>query len=603
MSAKTIYRTGLFFVFLFVLNNILFLPYWIGKAVQSNIFADIEGSPSWKNWWEAIRFFSFRLISLDFLLLLLPLFIFSKKSLFKKIYIPIAGFCYLLLLYYHVYFEGYQNLYSVHPTFQVDWVIIQEILPTFLREISIQKSNYLIGVIGWVMGSFVLWMGMYYMQNWLLDLKKEKVFWVSTILLVLGNLLFNKNIKYSDLTEKKETSLVVIDSLDQDLVVKDSIYSFFQWTYPRIRTSATFDKQGHLEHLKKRWVYDLYMDKKLVKKPNIHLIFIESYGSVATLADYCQPLFTKLASQLDTQLVENGWSVASNYSKSPVMGGRSWLAMTTALIGGRIEDQVQYTELINKHQTFPHIADYFNSQAYETYRVSTMATSKNIDSLNMITIPNLFWGFDHRLMFGNIPYKGYKYDWYGGIPDQYTLSYLMEEVFPKETKPYFMSFITMSSHAPWSNPPPIVDNWRSLDTLLHPYSAERPAKTMHIKQYWDAMEYQLKVLTEVINQYGKEEDIFIVLGDHQPGALEWKLYKRFNKWTTPIHVIAKDSAFVQSFHQHGFTEGIEVDTSQYTVMRHMGLYSLLTRQLLENYGESDVVLPEYLPWGLKDIPK
>jgi len=43
---------------------------------------------------------------------------------------------------------------------------------------------------------------------------------------------------------------------------------------------------------------------------------------------------------------------------------------------------------------------------------------------------------------------------------------------------------------------------------------------------------------------------------------------------------------------------MKVDTSKFTIMRHMGLYSLLTRQLLENYGKEDEVLPDYLPWGL-----
>lgn len=602
MPLKTIYRTGLFLALLFILNNILFLPYWIGKAVQSNIFTDISGSPSLKNWWTALHFFSFRLLSLDFLVLLFPVLLIPKDSVFKRIYVPIIGICYLLILYYQIYFEGYQNLYGVHPTFQIDWVIIKEILPTFLREISIQKSNYLGGILGWIIGSSILWIGVYFLQKLLVQLKKERIFWLGIVLVLIGNFFFNKNLQNQKVIEKK-VSTASTNEIEAEVEKQNPNYSFFHWTYPNIVTSATFDEQGHLEHLKKRWIYDLYMDKKLVQKPNIHLIFVESYGTVATLTEYCQPLFSELANQLDTQLITDGWSIASNYSKSSVKGGRSWLAMTTALIGGRIEDQVQYSELINQHQTFPHIVDYFNAQDYETYKISTMATSKGIDSMKMITIPNRFWGFDNHLMFGDIPYKGFRYDWYGGIPDQYTLSYLMEEVFSKETDPYFMSFITMSSHAPWSNPPPITNNWRSLDTLLTPFSTERPPKNMSLNQYWDAVVYQLNVVTEIIKQYGKEDDVFILLGDHQPGALEWKLTGRFNKWATPIHIIAKDSTFVQSFHQHGFTPGIEVDTSQFTIMRHMGLYSLLIRQLLENYGTSDVVLPEYLPWGLKDVPK
>ena len=89
------------------------------------------------------------------------------------------------------------------------------------------------------------------------------------------------------------------------------------------------------------------------------------------------------------------------------------------------------------------------------------------------------------------------------------------------------------------------------------------------------------------------------MGDHNPAGLEWKIFGRYNKWATPIHIISKDASFVDSFQPHGFTEGMVVDTAQHTVMRHMGLYSLLARQLLEQYGEEEEILPEYLPWGLR----
>ena len=374
--------------------------------------------------------------------------------------------------------------------------------------------------------------------------------------------------------------------------------NIFNWAYPNIQKSRSLDRKDPLIHLKKRWIYDTYMNKPLVKKkPNVYLLFIEAYGGVATLSDYCSEPFAQLSEQLDQQLKAEDWHISSNYSKSTVIGGRSWLAMTTAMTGARIEDQIQYNGLINEHQSYPHMISYFNKQGYETVRVSTMSSNK-IDTMQMITIPNLFWGFDQRYFFSDIPYKGFKYDYYGGIPDQYTLGHVQENILEKAEEPFFMTFITMNSHGPWSNAPPIVEDWRSMDTLLNPFPNGRPELNVHISNYWELMKFELKVITKFILENGDENSVFILLGDHNPAGLEWKLKDRFNKWATPIHIISKDEKFVNSFHQHGFTEGMQVDTSQFTIMRHMGLYSIFTRQLLENYGEKEEVLPEYLPWGL-----
>ena len=268
------------------------------------------------------------------------------------------------------------------------------------------------------------------------------------------------------------------------------------------------------------------------------------------------------------------------------------------MIGARIEDQIQYNGLLEEHQGFPHMVAYFNQQGYETIRASTMS-SKNIDTLKMLTIPNQFWGFDQRKLFSDIPYQGYRYDYYGGIPDQYTLGYLQENIMDTLNTPYFFTFITMNSHGPWSNGPPITTNWQDLNALKNPFPNGRPTLNMSILQYWNLVEYELKTITNFILDHPKDNSLFIVLGDHNPAGLEWKLFDKFDKWATPIHIIGKDSTLIQSFEQHGFTKGMQVDTSQFTIMRHMGLHSLLTRQLLENYGKEEEILPEYLPWGLK----
>ncbi len=587
MTKYTIFWKTLFFWILFIFfNSLLNVPSWISQLVQSDYLTTLTTTSLWTSLWYAPKSTALFFMNGDFVLLLLPLFLVARINFLKVIYCSIASLFFLLLLYYNIYYEGYQGLYSVHPSFTSDWILVKEILPTFLQELSIDKQKYLVGLIGFLIISILLLIGIYQLLLKFVQLKQQSLFWISSICIIAFWGFSLQNYNKNKLLNEENNS-----------IIKNS-NTFINWIYPKIQLSSAPREANPLAHLKKRLVYDLYMNKPLRKKPNVYLLFIESYGAVATLADGCTDKFQELATDLEDQLAANDWHISSNYSKSPVIGGRSWLALTTTMTGASIEDQTQYNLLLKEHQRFPHMIDFFNNQGYETVRVSTMS-SKNIDTMSMITIPNLYWKFNQRLFFSDIPYKGYRYDYYGGIPDQYTLGYMQEEILDPLSVPHFMTFITMNSHGPWSSGPPIVDNWKSLDTLLNPYPNGRPTSSMHIFQYWDLMEYELKMLTDFIIKEGDEESIFILLGDHNPAGLEWKLYGRYNKWATPIHIISKDASFVNSFQQHGFTEGLVVDTAQHKVMRHMGLHSLLARQLLEQYGTEGEALPEYLPWGLR----
>ena len=601
LNKSHLFYAILCWILFFLLNSLLFFPAY---AIDCQLHPIASTNSVSTTWWQSFlvgNYNVFYQLCGDFLLLLVPIFLLKRGHWLKKIYLPITALSYLFLLYYNIYLEGYKGMYSVHPIFENDWVIIKEVLPTFLREISVKGSTYLTGFLGFLLISFLLFSSMIWLQHRIIDLKKVPLFWLSGLAVTglgfigLPDKMASQQERILEKSSEDRIEEMVIDSL-----VDSSAVEWVHWVYPEIQTSATLNREDHLKHLGKRWIYDFYKQKKLVQKPNIFLLFVESYGGVATLTDYCEAPYQALTTELTHELDSIGWFTASNYSKSTVIGGRSWLAMTTAMIGARIEDQIQYSELINNRQNYPHMVDFFNQQGYETFRVSTMRIRRSdMDSLSMIEIPNRFWKFDHRYLFPDIPYKGYQYDLYGGIPDQYTLGWATDELLAKTDKPTFFTSITMNSHGPWHyKMPPIVEDWRTLSGLKKPFGEEIVGKDMRINNYWTAMEYQLKMLTHYIKTQGKDNSIYIILGDHNPGGLEWKLYNKFNKWATPIHIISKDSTFVQSFHQHGFTQGMKVDTSQFKIMRHMGLYSLLTRQLLENYGQEEEVLPDYLPWGL-----
>ena len=113
------------------------------------------------------------------------------------------------------------------------------------------------------------------------------------------------------------------------------------------------------------------------------------------------------------------------------------------------------------------------------------------------------------------------------------------------------------------------------------------------QNYWNAIEYQLEVLTDFILTEPNDDAIFVVVGDHQPPRVS----RREDGWDTPMHIISKNGAFVASFEEFGFKSGLAVWESEPS-FRHEGFYSLFVRQLLAAYG-NDGELPRYLPEGVR----
>ena len=107
-------------------------------------------------------------------------------------------------------------------------------------------------------------------------------------------------------------------------------------------------------------------------------------------------------------------------------------------------------------------------------------------------------------------------------------------------------------------------------------------------------------LNNFIEEKSDSNSIFILLGDHQPPTLEYKIWNAgIDDATTPIHIIGRDSLFIRSFEEHGLQAGMNIDLSKSEVLKHQGIYSLFFRQLIKQYGEKGTELPQYFPNGLE----
>src|SRR5690606_33824538 len=107
--------------------------------------------------------------------------------------------------------------------------------------------------------------------------------------------------------------------------------------------------------------------------------------------------------------------------------------------------------------------------------------------------------------------------------------------------------------------------------------------------YLNAIEYELHMLTNFIQQHADEDAIFVLVGDHQPPRVS----RRADTYDTPVHIISRDTEFIANLEPYGLVPDLVIEEES-AALRHEGLYSLLVRNLVQTYGKSPARLPAYL---------
>jgi hypothetical protein len=577
-------RQNLGFALLFLLLNLLFflpafLVYW-----DDSSFLPSTTLPSGQTLGKLSMFFArdnqdiFRL-SGEFILLSMLLLALRKGKLFKPL-LWLTFAVYFLLWVFHLYFAISVKVYGTPPNFMNDWALAREVLPLFLSQFSQGKQN-------------LLYLGML------------------AVLLVSGGLLFvifrfyGRSIRKLDFSRRGWIGMALVLALLALLSLKNKrsnyprLFNSLQWTSLSVNQSMR-DVDVSSEYLAATGqTYQSYFEMPLEKKPDVYLLFVESYGEVVFEREELTEPYLQTIREVNAQLDSAGYSSQSILSEAPILGGRSWLAFTSAFCGFTINNQVIFNKLLEL-PNFPHLINWFNHQGYQTFRIKTMSDNEAGRKAGYEKA-DAFYGFDRWIKYNDFPYHGYKYDWFGGIPDQFALNYYEEEIPRDSSLPQLLFFINMSSHGPWFPSPPIYEDWRMLDTIQQmPYDLGLPDSVEMnweallsdrlVHRYRDAITYQLRYLTKFILENGDEDDIFILIGDHQPALL---CHYGKDGFHTPMHVIAKDSAFVQGFAEHGFFEGMEIQEpgDKKRRMQHAGFYSLFMSEFLGRYGQGQPQLP------------
>jgi phosphoglycerol transferase MdoB-like AlkP superfamily enzyme len=341
-----------------------------------------------------------------------------------------------------------------------------------------------------------------------------------------------------------------------------------------------------------------YAQYPLQEKPNIYLIFMESYGSVLYTKTHFQEPYLEFLRAFEDQIAIAGWETASTLSESPTWGGGTWISYTNVMFGLPVKEQSQYVALQAAYQQlpYPNMGRYFHTQDYKYVWVAPIQRRL---SGERDAVDRNFFGVDRWITLETMDYHGPLYGWGPSPPDQYTFGFIGDFIRTQE-QPTFLVFLTQNTHYPWTPLPAWVENWRTfppLDSGEGPLNElEKPHVFRESRQnYLNAVEYTFKSLGDFIASLDDPNAVIVLIGDHQPPAVSYK----GDGYATMVHIISQDEAFLESFQSYGFTPGLILEDPEVSIT-HQGFYSLFIRSLVASYGRYPGNLPPYLPEGLID---
>jgi len=289
----------------------------------------------------------------------------------------------------------------------------------------------------------------------------------------------------------------------------------------------------------------------LLRGKNVLVIFVESYGRTVLDNPEYAPHIRPLLERTSSELAEKGFAVRSGFLTSPTVGGLSWLAHGTAMSGLWIDNQIRYNSLMISER--PTLNRVFNQAGWRTVGV--------MPAITMDWPEGNYYGYDHIYDAHNLGYQGEPFNWIT-MPDQYTLAaFHQRELAQPSIKnvahvPLMAEIALISSHAPWTPIPQLID-WNDVGdgTVFNEQatSGDSPEEVWKDNarirlQFRLSIEYALGTIASYVMNYGDDNLVVLVLGDHQPAPIVTGDINDFEAGNrdVPIHLIARDPKVMET---------------------------------------------------------
>ena len=268
---------------------------------------------------------------------------------------------------------------------------------------------------------------------------------------------------------------------------------------------------------------------------DVLFVFVESYGrSALTDRRYSGSIRDRLA-QMEAGAAAAGLEVRSGWLTSPTRAGLSWLAHGALLSGLWTDSQIRYDRMIASRR--PTINALFRQAGWRTTAI--------MPAITMVWPESAYFGYDSVRDADGLGYRGKPFNWVT-MPDQYTLSAFERLERSGKDRPVMAQIALISSHAPWT-PVPVLIDWSDVgDGSIFDEQAmagEPPAVVWadpdRVRQHYLAcLEYVLETLSSYVGRYGRNT-LTVVVGDHQPAAI---ITGEGASRDVPVHIIGPPAA-------------------------------------------------------------
>jgi phosphoglycerol transferase MdoB-like AlkP superfamily enzyme len=310
------------------------------------------------------------------------------------------------------------------------------------------------------------------------------------------------------------------------------------------------------------------------EKPNVIIFLIEAFADPLEngyfLTEDPIPVFRSLSQ-----------SHPSGHVLSPVVGGRSANAEFELLTGLSMrfipKGSIPFIDLL--HRPMVSIAAVFKRSGYQTHAL-------HVASLSFFNYNNAYpnLGFDHVQTLMN--QRPISYDPAGRYPNE---SSLVDEIISltKSTQPQFIHAFPNSTHGPYD-----YDTETEIAWLEKTNSPD--AKEDKIITYINALNEADKAIGKLIQHFesGDEKTIILVLGDHLPGLIPYRLKKTSTDFLAKYpdkNELMYPAAGLKKQHIKGMIEAFnQKDAVLYHLSNHLTPYVLWSNFPLKNSFSGDI---------------
>jgi hypothetical protein len=289
---------------------------------------------------------------------------------------------------------------------------------------------------------------------------------------------------------------------------------------------------------------------------DVLLVFVESYGRSVLDQDRFRRFSRPSLDAFEAALEGSGLVSASSYLTSPIMGGQSWLAHSTLESGLWLPHQSYYDILFTANRLT--LTKAFARRGHRTVAMKPAITRPWPEGSE--------FGFERIYAAADMGYAGRPYNWVT-MPDQYTMAAFerFERSDKRPDRPVFAEVSLISSHAPWTHIPPVVEDWASIgDGEIFSTWAElgepphvvwtEPARVR--RQYGKSIGYVLDMLASYAARHVDDKTLMMIVGDHQPAPL---VIGEGVTRDVPLHIVTGNPELLQPFLKWGLVQGMHPD--------------------------------------------